>query len=199
MFAPKTTQRCAKTMQEIIVDVPTATIIIRHPECRYIFLVGQSKKHPRPVLPGGKIDIKDINGSSIKSAALRCIKREAQEEIGTSLSAVKLFKIHSNSERDVRRVPVESLRGSVVESIIEDRPRPTIVTARYGMPDYLFIGEVDPKSIKATEELHSLTWIDLRKTMTLDLSAGHNELIKQYVDEVILGRTAPVHSRTRRS
>ena len=44
------------TAIEAVVHVETATAIIHHPHDPYLILVGDSEKHPAPVLPGGKDD-----------------------------------------------------------------------------------------------------------------------------------------------
>lgn len=166
------------------VCIPTATAIVTRADDPNLTLIGQSSKHENPVLSGGKIDKCDIVSKSMEQCALKCIKRELFEEIGALPRSVRLLAVTMDSERDVRTVSVKSLLGSVVEQAISDLSMETSVTGRYGVPDYLFVIEIDPATISNSNELTDLRWIDCQKIDELSLGAGHGKFVRMYLESL---------------
>ncbi len=170
-----------KTIQDLReVMIPTATAIICQRENPHMVLIGTSIKHEKPVLPGGKIDQKDIVSSELERCATCCIRRELAEEIGTTLEELQLLKVSKDSSRDMRKVSVRSLQGSLVESLTCDLSEDMFVLGCYGCPDYLFIAKIDTMNLTDTEELKKLTWIDCRTILPDSLAAGHSAYIIEY-------------------
>ncbi len=164
------------------VEVPTATAIVRSSTDPHVFLIGTSAKHAKAVLPGGKIDCQDLLYASIEKCAEVCISRELREELGSLPLFLQFIARTMDGERDVRTVAVETLRGTLAESAVCDLPDGTLVRARYGMPDYLFIAEVEPEGVRGSEELANLQWVDSRFLSPDALSAGHGELVARYLE-----------------
>ena len=66
------------------VMVTTASVIVASTDDPYRVLIADSAKHPRPVIPGGKVEVGDDQSDSA-TPGLSCILRETLEEIGTPL------------------------------------------------------------------------------------------------------------------
>lgn len=162
------------------VCIPTATAIIVNSIEPNLVLVGKSKKHPLPVMPGGKIDATDIGSVSLEAAASRCIIREIFEETRLVVDKVELFELRTDPERDIRLVSAGALRGTLAEVVVQNLPEDQVVLGRYGVPDYVFIVKVDPREFSDTEELKDLSWIDSRFVASETLSAGHGDIVMRY-------------------
>jgi 8-oxo-dGTP pyrophosphatase MutT (NUDIX family) len=167
-----------------VIDVPTSTCILYDPEDPHMVLVGLSHKHSRPVLPGGKIDAADLVGINITEAAKVCIVREIKEEIGVEITSVELFDIVCHGDSDVRSVSASTLKDTLVSSEVSQVLPDMLVTARYGNPDYIFIGRVAPKDITPSAELYQLGFIDIRCIPSDALGAGHSEIIERYRNQI---------------
>jgi 8-oxo-dGTP pyrophosphatase MutT (NUDIX family) len=167
------------------VSVPTATAIVRSAEDAFRVLVGHSRKHNRPVLPGGKIERADIVSFSMLENAACCMSRELREEIGISDLTLSLYDVISDADADRRIVTVRSLRATLVEDAIRSLDDSQMVLARYGVPDFVFVASVQPELIKASDELLSLEWIDCRRLAPEMLAAAHGKIVKRYCDNLI--------------
>ncbi len=172
-------QSSSTKLQAVVatVDIPTATAIIYKKSDPFKVLVGHSKKHSAPVLPGGKIDLQDLVSTSMELVAKHCIIRELQEEVGLTGVEPKFLKIHSDPERDNRVITVGSLKGTVVEDLVKGFREDQLVLGRYGVPDYVFLVEIDWQSLKESEELLGLEWIDTRDEKVL--GGGQKKLLNQ--------------------
>ena len=162
------------------VTVSAASAIVASKEDPYRVLVADSAKHPRPVLPGGKVEAKDLQADG-GSPGLTCVLREVLEEIGTSLLTPRYVGKATDPDRDIRLVPPSKLAGAVVTPPLpENLPSQGKVKAHYGCPDYLFVGQVDEKALTATEELKGLRFVDIRTLGPGDVSAGHDVIVLTY-------------------
>ncbi len=169
-------------LQQVDVEVPTATVILRDPKDHFLVLVGRSKKHLGEILPGGKIDRADLVGTSLKVAAERTIRREIAEEVGTIAHGLVLFTSRPRGNGDLRRVRADTLKGSLVEDAVKDFAPNARLVARYGVPDFVFLGTVSPGQVRSTDELVAVRWLDLRCEDLSLLSAGHGQLLQHYFE-----------------
>lgn len=158
--------------------IPTATAIVYCKENPFCILIGDSAKHTRPVLPGGKIDLKDICSSSILVCARKCIQRELKEEISLETEQIDFFRTFSDPMRDRRIINVSSLQGSLVSILVNSMKDSDKVIGLFGMPDFVFLVPVEKSVCLSTEELKTLRWVDCRSN--LEFGAGHKEILIQY-------------------
>jgi 8-oxo-dGTP pyrophosphatase MutT (NUDIX family) len=164
-----------------VIDVPTATIILAAKEDPYLVLIGTSNKHDRPVLPGGKIDSADIVGLSLEEAAKRAALRELTEELsGVVPEQLQFFMRRESLGEDMRLVPARMLRDSLVAATVEDYPDDTLVHARYGSPDFLFLGQVSVGAVGGSSELAMVGFVDVRFMPANALSASHGAILSDY-------------------
>jgi 8-oxo-dGTP pyrophosphatase MutT (NUDIX family) len=159
------------------VDIPTATAIIYKKSDPNKVLVGHSQKHSAPVLPGGKIDLQDLVATSMEMVARHCIIRELQEEVGLTGVEPRFFKIHSDCESDNRVITVGSLKGTLIEDGVKGFGEEQLVLGRYGVPDYIFLVEIEADPLQESEELRKLEWVDVREAR---LGGGHTHTISMY-------------------
>ena len=162
------------------VCIPTATIIAVSKNNRFLVLTGENSKHRLPVLPGGKIDLQDLCGSRIEEAAMQCAVRELKEEIHVEASGLRLFKVVSDGNRDMRIVSAQSLRSTLVEALVAGLATDVLVLGRYGVPDFLHVGIVNPVQVSESDELKNLRWVDVRKISAGELDAGHGDYLQAY-------------------
>ncbi len=176
------TSNHSNQIQQVVatIDIPTATAIVYKKSDPFQVLVGHSKKHSAPVLPGGKIDLQDLVSTSMEQVARNCIIRELQEEVRLSGVNPKLFKIHSDPERDNRIITVASLKGTLIEDLVKGFREEELVLGRYGVPDYVFLVEVDEEGITESEELRILEWVNCQGVKRGELGGGHSEILKLY-------------------
>jgi 8-oxo-dGTP pyrophosphatase MutT (NUDIX family) len=159
--------------------VATASAILCSLFDPYLVLVADSAKHPRPVIPGGKMDETDRENGEPSPVA--CLRRETFEEVDTEVLNPRLIGRATDPERDVRFVPPAKLRGVMVSNPLpEDLSETSVVKAHYGTPDYIFVGQVDPSKVHETEELKNPRFIDIRTLKPGDLSAGHDVIVLWY-------------------
>ena len=166
------------------IEVPTATAIVCDRNNPYMILVGKSNKHALPVLPGGKIDQADILSASVLEAATTCITRELREEVHCASVHPVLFEIMNDRMRDPRVVSVSSLRGTLAEHLVQDLEDSAKVRACYGVPDYIFVVNVDRESVSPSSELTQLYWLDARDIESDTLSAGHGDVARRYLQSL---------------
>jgi ADP-ribose pyrophosphatase YjhB (NUDIX family) len=151
------------------VTVSTASAIVRSKDDPYRVLVADSEKHPKPVIPGGKVP------------GLSCVLREVKEEVGTELLNPTYLGKAQDPDRDIRLVPAKKVSSAVVEPELPNGvAADAMVKAHYGCPDYIFVGEVDEAALTDTEELKGRRFIDIRKIGPGDLSAGHDVILLTY-------------------
>lgn len=164
------------------VTVATASAIIVSKNDPYMVLVAMSEKHPCPVIPGGKIEVKEIrNGVLDNEAALECCTREVMEEIGTKLINRRLIGVATDPNRDVRIVPFSKVKTALITPALPaETPNDVKVRARYGCPDYIYVGAVNEDKVKDTAELTKPFFMDIRKLKPNDLSAGHDVIVLWY-------------------
>ena len=167
------------------VDIPTATAIIYHKSTPHKVLVGHSKKHSAPVLPGGKIDLQDLVSTSIEQAAKNCIIRELEEEVGLLGIEPKFLMMYSDPERDNRIITAKSLKGTLVEDVVKGLSEDELVLGRYGVPDYIFLVEVAEQNINESEELEKLEWVDVRNVKDEEIGGGQAKLLKSFVETLL--------------
>lgn len=170
-----------------VIDVPTSTCILYDRSDPHLVLVGLSHKHSKPVLPGGKIDSADLDGTNLKNAALSCIVREIREETGANINDVRLFDVFCHGDADVRSVPASTLKDTLVSSEAPQFPADMLVTARYGNPDYVFIGEIGAEDVAPSAELYQLGFIDIRSVPPGALGAAHSGIVERYREYVWSG------------
>lgn len=169
--------------ENLKVRVATASVIIVSKDDPYRILVADSEKHPKPVIPGGKIDRVDVeeNDSCLSDAGQRCIVREADEETGLNLEHPKLIGKAEDSTRDIRVVPYSKVKESVIDPILPDNtPYNTKITASYGCPDFIYTDTVNETDLSDTEELSGMRFIDIRTLKPGELSAGHDVVVLSY-------------------
>jgi ADP-ribose pyrophosphatase YjhB (NUDIX family) len=177
---------------EIVADVTvsTASAIVVSKHDPYLILVADSEKHPRPVIPGGKVEHVDC-AHDAATPGLRCILREVKQEIGAELRNPRYLGKATDPDRDIRLVPAKKVMEAVVvpalpSGVSED----ATVRAHYGCPDYIFVGEVDEATLsRDTEELKGVRFIDIRTLHPGDLSAGHDVIVLTYRDMLDAGET----------
>lgn len=186
-YRPLTTGSSTEIIREV--SIPTATAIVHQLENPYMILVGVSAKHPKPVLPGGKLDLDDLVSPLLARCASVCILRELGEEIGVPFSSLRLLGVSADRERDVRRIRIETLQGAFSQQAVADLDAQQIVLGRYGVPDFLFVATIDSKIPLDTAELRNFMWIDCRYVTAETLSAGHGRFVMRYADE--LARAEP--------
>ena len=176
------------------VRVSTASAIVTHPDNPYLVLVARSAKHPNPIIPGGKIERDDPAGL-VNAPGHACVMREVKEEIDTELLNPRYIGQANDPESDVRIVAPMKLATSVTEPALSTIDRGGVaddvpcIRARYGAPDYIYVGTVAPKAIAETEELSGLKFIDIRKLNPGELSAGHDVIVLKYRDMLDSGAT----------
>jgi ADP-ribose pyrophosphatase YjhB (NUDIX family) len=159
------------------VSVATASVIIAHPENPYLVMVGSSKKHPKPVIPGGKIEL--CEGPANSATALVCIERETEEEVGVKLVNPRLIGVATDPTRDVRVVPFSKIKTAVTEPLLpQTTPDDRHIRASYGCPDYIFVGTANAAT--DSDELKGVHYIDIRTLSIGDLSAGHDVVVLLY-------------------
>lgn len=162
------------------VTVSTASAIVRSKDDPYRVLVADSEKHPKPVIPGGKVEREDVT-SDAKAPGLSCVLREVKEEVGTELFNPTYLGKAQDPDRDIRLVPAKKVSSAVVEPELPNGvAADAMVKAHYGCPDYIFVGEVDEAALTDTEELKGRRFIDIRKIGPGDLSAGHDVILLTY-------------------
>lgn len=83
------------------VTVSTASAIVTSTNDPYRILVAYSEKHPKPVIPGGKVETEDL-ASDAESPGLTCVLREVKEEIGTDLLNATYVGKAQDPDRDIR-------------------------------------------------------------------------------------------------
>ncbi len=174
--------RQADRTQEIAatIDIPTSTAIIYKKDDPSQVLVGRSSKHSAPVLPGGKIDLNDIVSTSIELAARNCIVRELQEEVALIGVEPRFLFLHSDPTRDNRVITAKSLKGTIVEHLVQGLSDSQQILGRYGVPDYVFLVEVEGQSVTESTELEKLEWIDTRNIGKGSLAAGHERILAEW-------------------
>jgi 8-oxo-dGTP pyrophosphatase MutT (NUDIX family) len=129
----------------------SAIVISKDDACRV--LVVDSEKHPKPVIPGGKVETEDL-ASDAGSRGLSCVLREVKEEIGTDLLNPTYLGEAQDPDRDIRLVPAKKVASAVVEPALPAGiSADATVRAHYGRPDYIFVGQVDEAALTDTEEL----------------------------------------------
>ena len=174
------------TEKHLHVSVATASVIIASQSNPYRILVGYSRKHAKPVIPGGKIEKEDMTGD-LQEAGIICVLRETEEEIGTSLQNPRYIGEAVDAKRDVRTVPYSKIKTAIiVPALPENTPETAQIRASYGCPDFIYTGSIDESSLIPTEELSGLRFIDSRSLQVGDLSAGHDVVVllyRQMLDE----------------
>lgn len=171
------------------VTVATASAIVISKDNPYRVLVADSEKHPKPVIPGGKVETEDL-ASDARSPGLSCVLREVKEEIGTDLLDPTYLGKAEDPDRDIRLVPAKKVASAVVEPALPAGiSADAIVRAHYGCPDYIFVGRVDEAALADTEELKGRRFIDIRDIGPGDLSAGHDVILLTYRKMLDLGAT----------
>lgn len=176
--------KCMATPEVLI---PTATAIVCDSEDPWRILIGTSTKHEKPVLPGGKIDSADLVSSSLERCAAECIRRELREEIGCEPLTLRMLSVSSDRKRDVRTVALCTLSGSIAAQAVEMLNPDSMVTGRYGVPDFLFIAMIEAGAVQDTAELKHLTWVDCRTIQRESLSAGHSAFVERYLKSLGAG------------
>ena len=175
------------------VNVSTASAIIFSPDNPYLVLIGNSTKHTKPVLPGGRIETTDAK-LDVNNPGLSCLNREIKEELGTELLNPKYIGKASDPNRDIRFVSYDKLINVVTDPPLQDMnlklPDKVLVKARYGNPDFIYTGTVDTNSIKETEELFNHRFIDTKKLKIGSLSVGHDIILLHYRKMLIDNRNS---------
>jgi 8-oxo-dGTP pyrophosphatase MutT (NUDIX family) len=162
------------------VTVATATAIVASKTDPYRILVADSAKHPKPVMPGGKMEQQDA-ANGLEQAGLLCITRELEEEIGTLPENIRYVGMATDPARDVRVVPCSKLENCVTSPALPQGISPDAkIRASYGTPDYIYAATVDETAIRPTEELSAPRFIDIRTLKPGDLSAGHDVVALTY-------------------
>lgn len=166
------------------VYVQTATALICHPDDPYLILIGDSEKHPHPVLPGGKLE--NYERHDIQSPGYGCVTREVAEEIGTEIVNPEYIGMANDPNRgDTRIVPPSKLKGAYTDPPLDEdvfavTNEDIRIRAHYGVPDHIYRGTVDPEAITETEELTGNRFIDIRTLGPGELSAGHDLVVFRY-------------------
>lgn len=118
---------------------------------------------------------------NLGDAGLRCILRETEEEIDTTLNDPKLIGIARDPSRDVRTVPFSKVKLSqTFPALPKDTSDDEQIQASYGCPDYIYTGFVDESALGDTEELSGVRFIDIRNLEPNGLSAGHDVVVLSY-------------------
>lgn len=178
LHSEQVAQEIPQFVAEVAVSTATAIIALRSDP--YMVLVADSEKHPKPILPGGKMELSDVVGKGVHPG-LNCIEREVPQEIKTPIIGARLIGVALDPERDVRYVPVENLAAAVVSpQLSTDYPEGSLVKASYGCPDYIFTGVIDETQVEESSELKGSRFIDIRNLQTGDLSAGHDVIVLWY-------------------
>jgi 8-oxo-dGTP pyrophosphatase MutT (NUDIX family) len=169
------------------ITVSTASAIVTHPDDPYKVLVAKSSKHPHPVIPGGKIEVNDPIGPD-SDPGRECVMREVEEEVGTKLLNARYIGKAFDPERDVRVVAPKKVASALtdppfhtidLQGVADDQP---CIRARYGTPDFIYVGTIDPAALMDTEELSGSEFIDIRHLQPGELSAGHDVIVLKYRD-----------------
>jgi 8-oxo-dGTP pyrophosphatase MutT (NUDIX family) len=170
------------TLEEVLplVQVPTATIIVADAADPWVVLIAESSKHPFPVLPGGKIEAGDLQTTSMRDAARACAIRELGEEVGIAASSLQFIGEFQGGTQDKRIVHRSTLVGTLVESLLPPAEGRSLIHALYGVPDFLFVATVERTAPRASLELHTLSWCDLRSPVQPRVSAGHDAHLRLY-------------------
>ena len=162
------------------VNVSTASAIVISKDDPYRVLVADSEKHPKPVIPGGKVEAEDL-ALDAGSPGLSCVLREVKEEIGAVLLNPTYLGKAEDPDRDIRLVPAKKVASAVVKPPLPSGiSADATVRAHYGCPDYIFVGHVDETALTDTEELKGRRFIDIREIGPGDLSAGHDVIVLTY-------------------
>lgn len=162
------------------VTVTTASVIVASVDDPYRVLIADSAKHPRPVIPGGKVEVGD-DQSDRSIPGLSCILRETLEEIGTPLLNPRYIGKAEDPDRNIRLVTASTLASVVVfPALPAGIAADSIVKAHYGCPGHLFVGHVDESALTDTEELKRARFVDIRTLGPGDLSAGHDVVVLTY-------------------
>lgn len=174
----------ADVERPLVIEVPTVTLVLRLSDNPYQVVIGWSKKHDKPVLPGGKIDSDDIVNTNIEKCAKHAALREIKEEVGATVKDLQLLTISSDPESDVRDTTIGALKGSLAAEQWKELPSDMKVKALYGIPDYVFIGEVNLNDIGKTEELYDVAIIDVREAAPPALASNHNSYLESYLARI---------------
>jgi 8-oxo-dGTP pyrophosphatase MutT (NUDIX family) len=163
-----------------VVNVPTVTMILHAAGDASAVVIGWNSKHAQPVLPGGKIDAADLIGTGMLDGAWAAAKREIAEELGCSAVELSFRGRFHDPGRDVRIVPARTLRATLVGAEVAALDDTAPVEARYGNPDYVFFGAVNPSEVKRTAELHEVAFVDATRLPKGTLAAGHDAYLEMY-------------------
>ena len=101
----------------------------------------------------------------------------------------------NDPNRDVRTVPFKKVKAALIEpprgnfdpenKLTDD----TLVTARYGTPDSIYIGTMNPDLLGSTEEMGDFHYIDIRELSLGGLGAGHDVIVLRYREMLEKGDT----------
>lgn len=97
------------------------------------------------------------------------------------MSSLEFVGCFDREDADVRSITVECLKDTIVSMSLSHYPKSLLLAAHYGRPDYLFSALVDPKDVRDSSELFQFKWIDIREPLRISLSAGHENLLEEYL------------------
>jgi len=158
------------------VFVRTVTAIVLNPRNHRQFFVGKSRKHPRFVLPGGKVEKGETNETAVT--------REVFEETGRQVKNLRHLGFRLDPTGDTRNTTLRALESAEYTiaknggaKIQPDDP----VLALYGVPDALYICTASEEVWNPTDEFAESRWMDVEEVCSDCLSAGHDVYALWYV------------------
>ncbi len=139
--------------------VPTSTVIARHKKNPYLVttLVPVEKHKNRNVACGGRIEPDQTPET--------CIVTEYEQEMGgkgSFIENVRLFAIRTDATGDIRVNPKVTL-GKLSFDQCPEENRSLQVAGHYGVPDHIFIADVEGEPSPNDHEAKECVWVDIRK------------------------------------
>jgi hypothetical protein len=116
--------------------------------------------------------------------------REVQEKVAARLKNPRPCGVIAYPEVDIRDRPYSKIKETVMyENLPNDISDEEIIRYHYGVPDEIFIGNVNPDEIRDTHELKSsfvtigdtrISAINIREIGIDDLSVSHGVIVMAY-------------------